>query len=378
MRNAVLIRSNPISPDPPVEKAADALLAQGYGVTILGWNRSEQSGVQTSLLKLERGTAQLILFVIPAFFGGGFRRNLLPLIRFQISLLRWLSEHRAEYDIIHAFDFDTGLSACKIAQKYKKAFVYHILDFYVASHHLPAKMLKSLILNAEHSIINRADCTILCTEKRIEQISGSRPRKLEIIHNTPKPFNSNLPMHLSETSVKRCRIAFVGTLLHARFLEEIMEFVANDERFELHIGGFGVLEETIISAAKHCSRIHFYGKLPYEKTLALEDACDVMAAIYDPAVTNHQYAAPNKFYEALMLGKPIIMAKNTGFDDVFENHCIGCLIDYSKSGLAEGMNFMLEQRHQWAAMGEEMRQLYQNEYSWAEMEKRLIKLYSEL
>ena len=36
----VLLRSNPVSPDPPVEKMADALLSQGYEVTILGWNRS--------------------------------------------------------------------------------------------------------------------------------------------------------------------------------------------------------------------------------------------------------------------------------------------------------------------------------------------------
>ena len=34
-----------------------------------------------------------------------------------------------------------------------------------------------------------------------------------------------------------------------------------------------------------------------------------MTAIYDPNISNHYYAAPNKFYEALMLGKPLIMVK---------------------------------------------------------------------
>lgn len=58
-----------------------------------------------------------------------------------------------------------------------------------------------------------------------------------------------------------------------------------------------------------------------------------MTAIYDPKVPNHRYAAPNKFYEALMLGKPIVMAKNTGFDEIIEENNIGCLIEYSKSGL---------------------------------------------
>lgn len=116
-------------------------------------------------------------------------------------------------------------------------------------------------------------------------------------------------------------------------MREIIDFVENDERFELHVGGFGIMEDEIASAAQKCNRIIFYGKLPYNKTLSLENSCNIMTAIYDPKVPNHRYAAPNKFYEALMLGKPIVMAKNTGFDEIIEENNIGCLIEYSKSGL---------------------------------------------
>ena len=53
-----------------------------------------------------------------------------------------------------------------------------------------------------------------------------------------------------------------------------------------------------------------YGKLQYSQTLALESQCDIRVATYDPSIRNHKYSAPNKFYESLMLGKPIIMAKD--------------------------------------------------------------------
>ena len=39
MKRVMLIRSNPVNPDPPVEKMADTLLKQGYQVTIVGWDR---------------------------------------------------------------------------------------------------------------------------------------------------------------------------------------------------------------------------------------------------------------------------------------------------------------------------------------------------
>ena len=39
-KRVVLLRSNPVAPDPPVEKLADCLLSQGYEVIIIGWDRN--------------------------------------------------------------------------------------------------------------------------------------------------------------------------------------------------------------------------------------------------------------------------------------------------------------------------------------------------
>ena len=39
MERVILIRSNPVNPDPPVEKMTKTLLESGYDVTILAWDR---------------------------------------------------------------------------------------------------------------------------------------------------------------------------------------------------------------------------------------------------------------------------------------------------------------------------------------------------
>ena len=103
-----------------------------------------------------------------------------------------------------------------------------------------------------------------------------------------------------------------------------------------------------------------------------------MLAIYDPVIENHRFAAPNKFYESLMLGKPVIMARGTGMSQVVEDNTIGVLIDYSKEGFADGINRLFEMKDEWPAMGNRMKALYQEQYCWDEMERRLIQLYAEL
>lgn len=375
-KRVVLIRSNPVSPDPPVEKAADTLVSNGYEVSVIGWDRGSDVVEKNETLTLEHGDVKIVRFGIPAMFCGGIKKNLFPLAKFQSRLHKWLKKHRNEYEIIHAFDFDTGFIANKIAKKFNKQLVYHILDFYIDSHNIPSAFLKSKVRNAEFAVINNADATIICTEKRREQIVGTTPKRLEVIHNTPKVVNQIGDSFSELRNSTRCKIVYVGILADSRFLREIIKFVEQDDRFEFHIGGFGIMEDEIADAAKKCERIFYYGKLPYNKTLSLEQACDIMTAIYDPKIPNHKFAAPNKFYESLMLGKPVIMAYNTGFDEIIEKNNIGCLIEFNEEGLSKGLNEMIELKDEWPSMSRRMKTLYKEQYSWTEMERRLVELYT--
>lgn len=378
MKRVVLLRSNAVNPDPPVEKVADTLLANGFDVTIVAWDRDSKEKVKEDKLHLQCGNAKIVRFGIPAVFGGGLKKTFKQFFTFQKRLFSWLKKNSMEYDIIHAFDFDTGFIANKIAKKYKKKLVYHILDFYVDSHGFSEGFSRNVIKKAEIGVINRADCTVICTEKRKEQIKGSHPKTLIIVHNTPKLTDDIQGDMVSADSHERCRIVYVGILAGSRFLKETISLVKQDERYEFHVGGFGKMENEIIQEAKNCERITYYGKLPYNKTLALESSCDIMIAIYDPKVPNHKYAAPNKFYESLMVGKPIVMAKNTGFDEIIEKNNIGVLIDYNEDGFKCGMKKLLEQKNEWKQMSERMKKLYKDEYSWDKMENRLMDIYRNL
>lgn len=376
-KRVVLLRSNPVNPDPPVEKMAETLTENGCGVTIVGWDREEEYFLKEKRIVLSNGQqSKIVTFGIPAIYGGGIKKTLKAFLFFQKRLKRWLKENKNEYDIIHAFDFDTGFTAKKIAKKYKKKFVYHILDFYADSHS-GGGVLQTLVKKAEFSVINHADVTIICTEKRKEQIEGSKPKKLSVIHNTPKSRlgdNSELMIQPSN----RLKLVYVGIFGEGRLLRELLEIVAEDKELELHIGGFGLLEEEIKAYANRAENIFYYGKLAYKDTLALERQCDIMTAIYDPSIRNHRFAAPNKFYESMMLGKPLIMVKNTGFDELMKEWKSGVLIEYSKEGFKSGLRILKEDKVGLGEIGVQNRTVYEELFSWEIMSKRIKEIYESL
>ncbi|WP_214292482.1 hypothetical protein, partial [Escherichia coli] len=88
----------------------------------------------------------------------------------------------------------------------------------------------------------------------------------------------------------------------------------------------------------------------------------------------HRYAAPNKFYESLMLQKPIIMAKGTGMSNIVEKNNLGILIDYEKANFEEVFQELFHPYYYSNDFRKKVRITYQA-YRWDEMEKRINEIY---
>jgi len=370
----VFLRSNPVDPDPRVEKEASTLIKAGYDVSVVAWDRDGKYRVKEDYLNLDTGKAKIYRLGILASFGGGFKENLKPLFLFQLAMLRWLFMHRRKYDVIHACDFDTAFVAGYCAKILRKKLVYDIFDYYVDSFNVPKK-LRKLVEMLDRAAINSASGVIICSEKRKEQIAGSKPKKLTVIHNSPSSY---LPTSHKVGNGNKVKIAYVGILSEGRLLRELADLITKDDKLELHIGGFGKLQGHIKQLDAEYSNIFYYGKLGYKQTLELENNCDIMTAIYDPLIPNHYYAAPNKFYESLMLGKPIIVVKNTGIDEIVQETNIGAVIDYNQGSLIEGIEELIGRKDDWPSISLKMKEIFRKYYSWGEMEKRLSHFYREI
>ena len=368
MKRVVITRSNPIDPDSRVEKEANSLKKMGNEVYLVVWDRTSNHKMKKDLKQLENYKVKRISFGAKATYGAGIK-SIIPYLKFQINLFMWLIKNKRKYDICHFCDFDTAFLGSLACFWTNKKYIFDIFDYLSTD----AKTIKEKIIEKlENNIINRAETTIICSEQRKTQIKKSRPKSLVVIHNTP----SNIPVLKENLSKKeKVKIAYIGILQDFRLLKEMVEIVSEMKNVELHIGGFGKYEDYMRNAARQHSNIKFYGKLQYEETLRLENSCDLMTAIYDPSIGNHKYAAPNKFYEALFLGKPLIMVKETGMSDIVKSEDIGVLIEYSSEGFRDGVKSLINRRDEWEKMSDKMKKIYLEKYSWNEMEKRLQELY---
>ena len=375
-KHILMIRSNSVNPDPRVEKEADSLIEAGYKVDVFCWDRSADHRMTSDLKKLSHGAIHIYRIGIKASFGAGFKKNLIPLMKFQFEILKFIQTHYRKYSLLHVCDFDTALAGYIGSRGKRLKLVYDIFDYYADAFSVP-NTLKKLVIGLDTFIINHADGVIICSEQRKTQLRNAKPRRLSVIHNSPSSVIKLIEGDC-KTHYGNLRIAYIGILNDGRLIPELLEIVSRHSEYELHIAGFGKYESLCAEYAERSDNIIFYGRTEYAQTLEIESKCDVMIAAYDPSISNHRYAAPNKFYEALMLGKPIIMCEGTGFADVVKEKEIGVCIAYSEESLANGLEYLNNNLERFQRKKEFERELYDRRYSWDIMSERLKSLYCDI
>ena len=104
-----------------------------------------------------------------------------------------MTNHRSRFISI-AIDGPSGSGKSTLAKLISKKLGYIYIDtgslyrsigLYISSKGISKDDINNIIKSLEFSVINNANATIICTEARKKQITGSSPKILEVIHNTP-------------------------------------------------------------------------------------------------------------------------------------------------------------------------------------------------
>ncbi len=369
----LILRSNPIAPDPRVEKIARALNRAGYQVIALGWDRTAALPVRETAEGFE-----IQRMPIRAEYGSGLA-NLPNLLRWQWGLFRWLAKHHAGFDVIHACDFDTILPALWCKRRWGHAVVYDIFDFYADHLRRTPGWIKALIRKTDLACIQRADALILVDDARVAQIAGAQPRRLSVVYNSPEDADPEETDAWTPSPVGELRLAYVGLLQVERGLFEMLDVLARHPTWQLELAGFGGDEAQIAARAEQMPNVRFHGRVTYDRALALSQSADLLFATYDPAIPNHRYSSPNKVFEAMMLGKPIIVARDTNMDRMIAAANAGLLVPYGDvDALEAALRRLADQPDFRRELGANARRAYEQAYSWRVMDARLQELYAEI
>jgi glycosyltransferase involved in cell wall biosynthesis len=348
-----------------------ALVKKSFNVAVLEWDRSSllpaaeyTKGLNVYCMRLKAPYGNKLAFVLPLWW----------VYTFWFVLLR-------HFSIIQPQNLDNLLPLLVPCRLKKIKIVYDIADFY-ADTYISSNMilLRKFVAWLEKTLIKAVNAVIIVDEKRIEQIKLNNS-PFVVIYNSPPDIYDKLKSKYPVTSsfASKFTLFYAGNLEKDRGLDTLIQAVQGLDDVELIIAGFGRIEKEISKMVKDKSNIRFLGRIPYDAVLELTFLCDCVVALYDPQVPNNLFASPNKLFEAMMCGKPIIVNSGTVVANrILQERC-GLIVEYGNvNELKRGINMLKSNRDLADYLGRNGRNAYLKKYNWRLMEQRLLKLYNSM
>ena len=372
-KNAIFVRSSCIYDDSRATKEIINLLENNYNVIVLGWNRDGKALSEANKVFEKFDNITIKMYNVDASNGIGLK-NINKLFKW----FKWIKQQLnfiKNIDFIHACDLDTGLVVQKYCKKHNIKYIYDIYDYYVDTHNIPF-FLNSFVEKKEIKVIDNANVTIICTEERIEQISKSNPKRIEYIYNAPDSSSINL----DNNNELKYDYVYCGGLSEKRLINQILKEYPNNTDLKFVFAGSGTKEivDYAIELDKKYDNFTFLGTIPYSKVIEYESKARCLSAIYNPIYRNHKLCAPNKFYESLALGKPIIVCNNTGIDVIVNKYKLGMSIDFDVHEFYSSVRRIINDEQIIYNCEKQGKSIFLEKYDWKIMKIKLSKIYKEL
>lgn len=100
---------------------------------------------------------------------------------------------------------------------------------------------------------------------------------------------------------------YLGALAKGRDVGEIIEaWNTAPPSWHLVIVGFGPLLQTYKELTGGIKNIHFHAPVPMNEIVPLAASANIGLCFFDPACLSHYYSLPNKFFECLCAGVPVV------------------------------------------------------------------------
>ena len=314
----VLFRSNNIF-DSRVNKYHNYYERAGIDYTIVGWDRKGEGWKKEHYDFYQYRAGEAV---------GGMAA-LKNHFKWMVFVYRYLKHHK-DVTTIHACDLNTAFPAAlfKVFVKRKVTLLFDACDWFSANF-ASKKFLCYCFGLMEKFTCKKADELIICEPERIAQVQFKLGKEPLVMPNIPEIDPSIITDIQSRYLFNNTypTLAYLGGFSDNRFLLEILT-LAETEHFNLLIAGSGDKRvERKCEELSNNENVKYFGRLPMEEGLNMENAANVIYAMYCKTNPNNIYAAPNKYYEALLLGKPIITTKGTIVEKKVNENNIGWAVE---------------------------------------------------
>jgi glycosyltransferase involved in cell wall biosynthesis len=377
-KTVLMLLTNAYDPDPRVRQEALALIGMGCRVRILAWDRNLKAPATQSMegVEVER-------VFLPSRHGRGAT---------QIFFYAWLylkmlwRGMRTPCDVVHCHDLDTLPLGFLLGKLKRKPIVYDSHESFsdMLEGSVPRPVQRGLVL-LENFLIRRVDLLITVGEK-LRRHFAERGSPRSVVVGNWKRLGDFSRTEQQNQEVRRglgipdgaLTVVCITQLLRDRKLEELLAAAEECPDVYVIVGGKGVLEGLVRQAAALNPRLLFVGFASGRQIADYTCAADVVYYGFDPQNPNALFSAPNKLYEALAAGRPLITGDFGEIADVVrEAECGIVLPVYSAAEIQEALK-LLENRKIRNVMANNARQCGRTSLNWEKGEEVLYREYSSM
>ena len=311
--------------DPRVCMEAEALVRAGHDVTVVGWDREidqdaqqTQNGVQFKRLALRsthaRGLTQI-------YYLGRFWLRCLPVVK------------ELSPDVIHCHDLDSLPAGYRASRSTGAKLIFDAHENFpdMMDGHLPGPAVK-ILRWLEAKLVSRVDLLITVGPRLADFYRQLGAKDVQVVGNWKNAADYTFEAEQVSRARKELGIAddviaisYIANLGRDRRIQPLLNAVVADKRFACVFGGSGAQAELVSNAADAHENIVFLGHVPPAEVPLITAACDVIYYGFDESNPNARWSAPNKLYEAIAVGKPILGGDFGEIGDTITTHGCGLI-----------------------------------------------------
>jgi glycosyltransferase involved in cell wall biosynthesis len=343
--SVLMLLTNAYDPDPRVRQEAVALVGMDCRVRILAWDRDLKS---PAFQRMEGVEVERVF--LPSAHGRG---------NTQLFFYAWLylkmlwKGWRNSFDIVHCHDLDTLPLGFVLGKLKRKPIIYDAHESFpdMLEGNVHPVVQRGLV-RLENFLIRRIDLLITVGEKLRRHFAGRGARHSVVVGNWKrlKDFSRSAEQNLE---VRRrlgipddaMVVVCITQLLKDRKIEELLDAVGECSDVYLIIGGKGILEEIVRERAAKNPRIRYVGFARAAEIAACTCASDVVYYGFDPENPNARFSAPNKLFEALAAGRPLITGDFGEIVDVVRDVSCGIVLPaYSAREIHQAIDVLRDEK----------------------------------
>jgi len=209
---------------------------------------------------------------------------------------------------------------------------------------------------------------------QLSQITVIRNLPRFQIPSLPQSDDLKLNMHLPV-------ILFHGYFMPHRGLEQLIRAMNHIPDAILLLVGGGSIEQLLRNLAAQLnltSRIVFRDFIPNENLIDFVSQAYIGVSLLEPVSDNHRYALPNKFFEYIMAGVPVLTSNIPTLSNYVNRYEVGRTVDPSDPAqIAREIQFMLTETTEYDKWKVNC-QLAANELNWEKESRKLEQWYKAL